>query len=92
MKFIIDICACAVTDGIPYVCAYYSQTTSKVLPTPLPDLTQVLDLGRYELVWAGMGMRLRTPTLYYTEYTRMYGFDYNSTAQKYTLTNFPVIH
>ena len=35
MKFIVDICARAVTDGVPYVRAYYSRTTSKVLPTPL---------------------------------------------------------
>ena len=35
MKFIIDICACAVTDRMPYMRAYYSRTTSKVLPTPL---------------------------------------------------------
>ena len=35
MKFIIDICARAITDRVPYSRAYYSRTTSKVLPTSL---------------------------------------------------------
>ena len=38
MKLIIDIfknCACAVTNGVPDTRAYYSRTTSKVLPMSL---------------------------------------------------------
>ena len=35
IKFIIDICARAITDRVPYARAYYSRTTSKVLPTSL---------------------------------------------------------
>ena len=35
MKFITDICACAITDAVPYACAYYRRITSKVLPMPL---------------------------------------------------------
>ena len=35
MKFIIDICVHAITDGVPYAHTIYSRTTSKVLPTPL---------------------------------------------------------
>ena len=34
-KFIIDICTRAIIDSMLYACAYYSRTTSKVLPMHL---------------------------------------------------------
>ena len=70
MKFIIDICARAVTDGVPYARTYYSRTTSKVLPTPLKADIHVYSIQwfgnevgsqiNFEIsgTWGGLGMRL----------------------------------
>jgi len=49
MKFIVDICTRAVTEGVPYAHAYYSRTTLKVLPTPLLTVGRVQNNNVFQI-------------------------------------------